>query len=177
MKFHLFLLIGDGKGAYTHPIIYAYTNDSSLAKKFIETRDMSRFIYKTDIIDKETYNEYMLKYKSQSLVKTEFVTSCNKSFTKKRLVSLPVTQLEEEQVYVNADKILEELSKYTNISAALLNDNIKSALNELKYFDIYKFYNSSNLYQSVMMPSDIDLHVDYLSLFIYFSGNTLKKDN
>lgn len=173
MKFHLFMLIGDKRGAFSSPIIYAYTNNNALAKRFIETRDMTKFVYKTDNIDKETFNQYVLKYKSQLLVDSKLVTQ--KNITEKQIISLPVTQLEEEQVYVNADKILEELSKYTNNTAQLFNDEILSALDKLKYFDIYNFYNYHNIYyQSVIMPSDLNLNVDYLSLFIYFSGNTLK---
>lgn len=173
MKFHLFMLIGDNRGAFPSPIIYAYTNNNALAKRFIETRDMTKFVYKTDNIDKETFNQYVLKYKSQLLVDSKLVSQ--KNTTEKQIISLPVTQLEEEQVYVNADKILEELSKYTDISSRLFNNKIINALNELKYFDIYNFYNYYNIYyQSVVMPSDLNLNVDYLSLFIYFSGNTLK---
>jgi predicted peptidase len=107
------------------------------------------------------------------LVESGFVTKSDNTLTGRKTVNIVTTQYEEETVYIHADRVLIELGKYTAFESSLLNNDIIENLDMLKYFDIFKFYSPDSQVYHSMVPSDIDLSVDYLSLFIYFYGNTM----
>lgn len=177
MKLYLFLKIADSKGVYDNPIVYAFTKDKELANDFCRTRNMKIFYKKEIDVTKTVYNNYLLNYRGHLLTKSSFVTKSNKSFVGYETVCLTVTVFEEETVYINADKTLEELAKYTSADSFMFNENIMNNLNIIKYFDIFKFYSAdsqtSYSYFNTIMPSDFNLRVDYLALFLHFYGNTM----
>lgn len=178
MKIYLFLLIGDNRGSFDTPIIYAFTPEKRLAKKFIETRNMDMFIEKTVDVNKNEYNNYLINYKGHLLVDSGFVTSSNNCFSNISTVKLVVTQHEEETVFIKADIVLMELSKYTSPISELFNTELLDALSEVEYINIFNFYLMNNQgYPShlKLSPSEINVSIDYLSLFLYFYGYTMKE--
>jgi hypothetical protein len=176
MKTYIFLLIGDARGSYPEPLLYAFTAKKSLAKSFKETRDMDNFIYKEVNIDEEEYNRFASKYPKKNLIMSSLSTrNDNGDITK---ISLPLTYSEEEFILLRSDNVMYELSKYTIMESMILDDHILDALNDISYFDIMAFYNNMDResFSSLTMKlNSLDLTYDQLEIFLYFYGYMMKK--
>lgn len=176
MKLYIFLLIGDMRGSYPEPLMYAFTQRKSLAKSFKETRNMDNFIYKEVEIDEERYNRFVINYPKKNLIMSSLSTKDENGETIK--IGIPLTYSEEEFVLLRNDTVIYELSKYTTSDIVMLNDGILEALSEINYFDVLSFYNNidNESFNSVSMKlSYLDLSYDQLEIFLYFYGYMLKK--
>ena len=173
MKVTLFLKIGDARGAFPKPQLYAYSHDKTLVKSFKESRNMDLFIEKVENMDKKQYDYFRLKNKATQLIPTELMTKSDKSFTGVEEIPITLTYHEEEFIFLRQDSIFNEMARFVDYSSMSFEDKIIDALDALSYFDIYNFFYNCDL--SCSAPNSItDLLIDRFALFMFFFGQTMK---
>ena len=173
--------------------LYAYTTKKKLLNDFIENRDMSLFRVEEKDVPDTDFTQFQIIHAKERLTTMHFETLDiinGKRKTKNVSVTGPV--YEEEFIFLNSDKIMNEIAKTTISTAKFLKDEYIQALQFFHYFefDAYKseraefdsFYSGFNFNcdDDSLYGFPITEHLyfnckyDQLSLFIYFYGQTLK---
>ena len=173
--------------------LYAYTTKKKLLNDFIENRDMSLFRVEEKEVTDTDFTQFQIIHAKERLTTMHFETLDiinGKRKTKNVSVTGPV--YEEEFIFLNSDKIMNEIAKTTISTAKFLKDEYIRALQFFHYFefDAYKseraefdsFYSGFNFDcdDDSLYGFPITEHLyfnckyDQLSLFIYFYGQTLK---
>lgn len=173
--------------------LYAYTTKKKLLNDFIENRDMSLFRVEEKDVPDTDFTQFQIIHAKERLTTMHFETLDiinGKRKTKNVSVTGPV--YEEEFIFLNSDKIMNEIAKTTISTAKFLKDEYIQALQFFHYFefDAYKseraefdsFYSGFNFDcdDDSLYGFPITEHLyfnckyDQLSLFIYFYGQTLK---
>lgn len=173
--------------------LYAYTTKKKLLNDFIENRDMSLFRVEEKEVTDTDFTQFQIIHAKERLTTMHFETLeiiNGKRKTKNVAVTGPI--YEEEFIFLNSDKIMNEIAKTTIPTAKFLKDEYIRALQFFHYFefDAYKseraefdsFYSGFNFDcdDDSLYGFPITEHLyfnckyDQLSLFIYFYGQTLK---
>ena len=151
--------------------LYAYTDNKDYAKKFMNTRDMSKFILKKSKISKGIVNYYADNIPDGYLVEESLPTK-----PKKQKVSIVITSLERTNLQNTINSVmLYKLWRTAIINPEVFVDRYRNILNNMG-FDIgyeYMIGNSNRL----ELPPNLCLYPvkgDYLSAFIHLNAKILK---
>lgn len=169
------------------PQRYAITKSKKLRDDFMETRNMKLF-HMMELEDtKEKIQELLTRHGSLRLTTMLFNTSYTDvdGVIQSQVVKITGTLMEEEFVYVNAEKLNLELASYTSELARCFKDIYITALHNFFYYEYmcYKYYQTerytdpfmSGLIGTIdMEKKNSPLNYDTLSVFIYFFGNTMR---
>jgi len=159
------------------PTLYGYTNNKQIINKFMEERNMSMFLIKTSHMTKDDYKylnearyEYMLEDRGYATYK--YIGG----ILKKTTVCIVSTYNEEISAFIEADRISDEISKYTSYESRFFNHELTEALNNLLYFQFYKRKEEYDPFVAGVDkfdPNEEPFRIDSLGVFLYKYGHTL----
>ena len=158
--------------------LYALTNKKELAKKFMEQRDMSRFIVKSDhaFDELEAYSTYANRHRSTVLEEYDLTTRSEENKQKK--ISLVITYGERQEIEEpNVFLFTEEFWNDIFVPTILFKPEYQKAL-EL-YTALAKMY-APDLCIRYGIPEELDDYAvpgytyDEVNLFLRVYGDTLK---
>lgn len=165
------------------PSLYAITDDKNLKNSFMEERKKSLFIVKQKEIDKKDYKNFISRHDGYLLGRRCFETKSSSSeLLKNRAVAyITATWSEEMRVHTSMDKVVLEISRFTDEYSGAFNKKILSALNTLLYFDVLAYKcdmtgNSSYLTSGFNYLPPNDFRIDALGVFLYYYGYTMSTD-
>lgn len=171
--------------------LYAYTEDKDLMKRFKEERNMDRFLFKKiEDVTKSEYKKFQADHGREKLHIGTFYTRDRITYENRVPVKVLCTYGEEEEVFMRAEHVWGELSKYL-FDARIFNDEIITALGKLLFMKFYGFYFIRNTkyadyfykpYLSSIEDEDGFIINDFaheyvyddLRLFLKFNKNTFK---
>jgi len=161
------------------PSIYAYTMDKNIFEEFKKVRNMDKFIInKIDMSEDEAeeferkYRRYLLGYRYYETYDRSMIDGISNNLAK-RTVKIVSTEFEEEEVYSQFETMLAlEFGKIT-LDVSVFNEEIKKALIDLGYYDLFKFYTAKfNIFMEGFHHTYPDynqtrsFYNDYFGLFI-----------
>lgn len=165
------------------PYLYAVTDKKELKDSFLLERKKSMFIAKKKDIDKSEYKHFIAEHSGYVLGRRGFETSTSSSSFNRTHVYLTATAREEMDVYVNADRAVLEVGKYTKEYSRCFNSNILRALDTLHYFEIYKFRNNEEFHYDDYFVAGVTQFsldsgayvVDGFTVFMFLYGETIDR--
>lgn len=179
MTCYQFILVQNLNGIINEPQMYAFTDDISLMKEFKITRNMNFFLLKEVDIPKRIYQKFQDKYRGHKLTRTKFKTRNTNEIPTYTSVYTVCTGIEEQSVFIKADRSLLEIGKYTE-SLGFLKQEYLLALTVYSYFKIYNFTNANthSFYGNcgTFFEDELKFEYDEFSLFLFFFGYTMKND-
>lgn len=185
MKVHLFYRKQDDD---LNLPLYAFTNNKKFAEEFQLQRDMSKFIYKKEILDKKDFLKFSDAHRDALLHDGQFYTQSKKNYGEFTHVHVLCTMGEEFMITKMEDRLGDEFTKYL-FDASVFSDEIVKALKSLLYFEFYGFYVLYNShygdsyyrpYFSGISDDDGDIippgqyKLDELALFLHFFHSTFR---
>lgn len=167
-------------GENIHPYLYALTDKKKLKDSFIKERKKDMFIVKEKDISKSDFFILCKTHSKYLLNRHAFETNSPfKNISEKAVIYLTTTDYEEMDVIMKEDKVILDISRFTDYEAKAFNKDLLIALNNLHYFEINKFANihENNYFLSGVKTFDIsNYRIDMFGVFLYFYGNTLDKN-
>ena len=174
MTVYAYYLVGDNRGTFDVPRLYAFTNDKSIANDFEKVRDMSMFIMQKKHIDKDKYKGYCDTHKWHLLGRRKY-PSRGYGLDKETVCEIISTIVEEELVYIKSDRFIYEIGKYVSEDTERLTKEYKKALKNIWYYNVWDFV--FNIYNpKTKKHADFNYKVDMAALFVYFYGYTMSND-
>lgn len=169
----------------TPPILYAYTDDKTLADIFISDRKTSMFEMVTSKLNKSEYLKVKSTYGNYQLGLRGYHTKPTPDSPFMVVVRVVSTSLEEEKSCLYSDDIIKELGKHL-FSPKMFTSKYLIALQTVKFIDFYTFYkcgfvddydyffSGASNYDSA---TGLDLKIDFdeLGIFLMKYGNTFKE--
>lgn len=162
MKFWFFYTKEDPTQENSPYELYAFTNDSSIAKEFIKSRCMDKFYAKTKKLDRQNYNELIRHHMTAEL--SMFKGKCRMSKSVKPLdFELPITKREKTKIIQNQSIYLHEyLYRYVWDDIGILKDKYLEALATLGYpmLQTFIYYGDNPISRSVedsMLANDMNI--------------------
>lgn len=162
-KFWLFYTRGDINPSEYQ--LYAFTDDKSLAKKFIESRCMDRFYQKVVKMDRMNYSELIRSHMTCELELYEGLCILDSSSTCHKF-SLPLTKYEKRRILTDESIILhEKLYSHVWADISILKDEYIEALWVLGYpaLQTYIKFGDNPIHKSVedaLIPNDMNFLLD-----------------
>lgn len=152
-------------------LLYAYTDNKDLAKKFEETRDMSKFFKVKRKITRDELNyladvynkEYMMMKSFETKTENGDVITCDLVLTKMEFFAI-------DRAYIEMS--ISKIWTYTWINPFIFKEKIIDALDNLGYilgYNMIKGNDKKGDIYSIFKP-------DYISAFIHHFGFLLKND-
>lgn len=151
--------------------LYAYTDNKDYAEKFMNTRDMNKFVLKKSKISKGLVNYYADNIHSGYLSEESLPTKPDG-----RIVNIVMTSMERS----NLKNTINSVMLYKLWRKAIINPEsfINKYKNALKYmgFDIGYDYMSGDSNGTELLPNlcSFPINGDYLSAFIHLNSKILK---
>lgn len=178
MKVYVFYMVANSTGLLDVPRMYAVTHKKHIAQGFKESRNMKYFLLKEYEQDDDEFKLHADKYRNYILGTRGFTTRSKDSINGQETVYITATQGEEEHTYIQSENVTFELGKHTVDNSEIFNDDIVKSLNDLQYFEMYRFYRDSDAYfysglEDFTRPEDFDWKIDMLALFLYYYGYTM----
>lgn len=158
--------------------LYALTNKKDLAKKFMEQRDMSRFIVKSDhaFEELEDYSTYANRHRSTVL--EEYTLKTKSDNGKRKKIDLVVTYMERQEIEEpNIFFFTEEFWNEIFVPTRIFKSGYQKALEF--YTALAKMY-APDLCIRYGIPDDLDDYAvpgysyDEVNVFLRVFGDTLK---
>lgn len=159
--------------------LYGLTCKKKIAKRFMEERDMDKFIIRKSNVDRETYSELANRNRSAVLEEFDLLTCVNKykqnqSMEKVNLILTygEIQTIDEPQLY-----ILDESwwNTYYMNSPFIFKEEYVKALQKIDFIDFYKLFSTDpNLYGVYDDYSVPNYYVDELSFFLAIYGELMK---
>ena len=183
-KFYLFNTVKHSSEKLT-PILYAFTTDKKLYKKFKSFRDMDKFeIIKTDVTDDELIDFAHFNHKHE-LKEIVLKTRHPEFFNKISKVSIVGTRSEEEGVAFLVEDFFSQVKKAFKVNPILFNDEYKELLDNIGYTSLYKwvksfsidgFYSMRDFDEITDFSRNITSNFDFdeFNLFLAKYGGTMK---
>ena len=155
--------------------LYAITTNKKDAAEFVETRDMKKFLAKTDKMDKEEYQEYAKVYRSRLLDHHVLKAYRNKNTDEQTVVYGKILCTENEYdcttEFTDTGSILQSQME-SWINPDIFKKEYKEAFDILKYKDAALFSSGSFIGDPIgfMRPEvdiyDLEMAFDQVSAFI-----------
>lgn len=170
------------RGDELHPYLYAIALKKKLMEQFLHERKKNIFSVVEKNLSNEEINGIKTKYQKYILRRRGFETSSSSSFTGYDTIYLVTTEYEEMDVFVNSDKVLANISRYTLEETRYMKKDIIKALHKLHYFEIQKWGQTNELGISDYFMSGIhemnfnDYKVDNFGIFMFLYGETIDKE-
>lgn len=117
-----------------YPLV-AVTDNKKLAKDFEKTRDMSKYVKISDVMDEEVYVQFVNKHRGEEIDKESLLTTFDIETGEKRQIYLPYTSFE----YICMQDYLEKHMmgpEGPNQIISILNKKYTKALETLMYDQI-----------------------------------------
>lgn len=169
--------------------LYAFTANKKYAQKFMETRDMQKFIKRVSNIDKDDYKEFTNSNRGRLLEFFDFIHF--KGYTddacvnKEEKVTILTTWEERELTSASADDGITDLTEYVdyNFFPFIFKGKFVKALDCLQYISHWKCLGSSEKFSQLLLPDEADEYMDYVSpsikidefsIYILLFGDTYK---
>ena len=168
-------------GGLLQPSLYAITDKKKLKNSFIKERKKDIFTVKEKEVTKEELTMILRNHSSYLLGRHGFETqSMSSDLPKKCYIYLTTTFKEEIDVVEKEDSIFLYLGKLIDDDAKFFNEKLLKALNELHYFEIYKFVNQIYMYNDYFVKGVEEIYtgkykLDLFSVFLFLYGDTLDK--
>lgn len=179
MKLYFIYQIANKAGVFDTPRLYAVTTNKKMMNTFLDSRYKDYFYTKkAEDVSRENYRTFRDTHSGYFLTETEFKTRSSEDVGIQK-IKLIVTQYEDEQVFLNKEKVWEELAKHTSDYLDCFNDDLKKLLEKLHYYKIYEFYRVDQIQIPYGEPlpfddyENIHLEFDEFSIFMFFFGSTM----
>ena len=149
--------------------LYAFTANKKYAQKFMETRDMRKFIKRVSNIDKDEYREFTNSNRGRLLEFYDFIHfkgyTDDACINKEEKVQILTTWEERELTSASADDGISDLTEYVdyNFFPFLFKSKFVKALNCLQYISHWKCLGSSEKFSQLLHPDEVDEYMDYVS--------------
>ena len=174
--------------------LYAYTTVKKLAEEFKAQRNMNHFIYEKTRMEDDYFKNFKFHYAKLRLIWMNLITKdCEHGrFVAKKVKTLG-TVMEEEHIFVQSDRCINEFMKTLNrYVLSIADDKVINALHLLKYYDFdamhYRWemkpapefyagliqYDTNEQRTYMTNEQTIGFHYDQLALFVYWFGHMLK---
>lgn len=157
-KVHMFYLKNEEDAS-----IYSYTTDKELCKLFKQTRDMSKFIYKTNRLSPLQLRVFEEKHSDKKLVKefqfTKFTDTCNFEFVYTMHELICISDTGDEYIH-------ELLWKSVETSPYIFKDKYYEALKSIFYVNCHNYLKEGYL------PEEL-FEIDYMGILIDLYGHLL----
>lgn len=172
------------------PLLYAFTDDSSLMDMFKETRDMSFFGIKELNVSKEELFEFSKVHGNYRLVIGKFISKDdNEDDTiKRKVINIVVPELEELQVYNYHDRVFTDILPRHAIDIYVFGKKYARVfelldIHRMHFWRIHKSVILNSCYglepfhvEPVSFYDTEDMTVDTFSIYMDFFGYMMKKD-
>lgn len=167
--------------------LYAFTNDKKLAKKFMQTRNMKKFIKRVSDIDKNEYVEFANNNRGQMLetyAYDRFVSyTSDPSERRMEKIQILTTWEEREMTSVSADDGVNDLTEYVNYNFLpfIFQKKYLNALDTLEFITHWKYLGVPEKYSEFITPDENEKYMDFSSpnisvdefaLYILLYGDT-----
>ena len=162
--------------------LYAITNNKVYAKKFMEERDMNKFIHKTSKEPKEAYIEFANNNLSLVLGMHKYATKTINEKKEFNTTIIEVLSTEYEHQCCDSDTVMIDILDQGEWNYAppynIYKKKILKALYKLEYVSSYKVYRL-DFDNSFIDPKDDDysapnIWIDEFGLFVRTFGGTFK---
>ena len=161
------------------PYLYAVTDLKELKKSFLRERKKGMFKSVTKNLTSEEWYEFYRDHNRYILASRGYYTKAENS-SKSVFVIITSTMYEEDDTFIKADRALLEVGRHTDEIALACNNEILWALNELNYFEIYKFTNMTEhqpFLDGISPYELIDNNIDAFNVFCMLYGDTIDLNN
>lgn len=191
MKLMVIYRIKEASGeVLSKPLLYAFTDDSSLMDMFKETRDMSFFGIKELNVSKEELFEFSKVHGNYRLVIGKFISKDdNEDDTiKRKVINIVVPELEELQVYNYHDRVFTDILPRHAIDIYVFGKKYARVfelldIHRMHFWRIHKSVILNSCYglepfhvEPVSFYDTEDMTVDTFSIYMDFFGYMMKKD-
>lgn len=191
MKLMVIYRVKEASGeALSKPLLYAFTDDSSLMELFKETRDMSFFGIKELNVSKEELFEFSKVHGNYRLVIGKFISKDdNEDDTiKRKVINIVVPELEELQVYNYHDRVFTDILPRHAIDIYVFGKKYARVfdmldIHRMHFWRIHKTVILNSCYglepfhvEPVSFYDTEDMTVDTFSIYMDFFGYMMKKD-
>lgn len=191
MKLMVIYRVKEASGeALSKPLLYAFTDDSSLMEMFKETRDMSFFGIKELNVSKEELFEFSKVHGNYRLVIGKFISKDdNEDDTiKRKVINIVVPELEELQVYNYHDRVFTDILPRHAIDICVFGKKYARVfdmldIHRMHFWRIHKTLILNSCYglepfhvEPVSFYDTEDMTVDTFSIYMDFFGYMMKKD-
>lgn len=191
MKLMVIYRVKEASGeVLSKPLLYAFTDDSSLMELFKETRDMSFFGIKELNVSKEELFEFSKVHGNYRLVIGKFISKDdNEDDTiKRKVINIVVPELEELQVYNYHDRVFTDILPRHAIDIYVFGKKYAKVfdmldIHRMHFWRIHKTVILNSCYglepfhvEPVSFYDTEDMTVDTFSIYMDFFGYMMKKD-
>lgn len=191
MKLMVIYRVKEASGeVLSKPLLYAFTDDSSLMELFKETRDMSFFGIKELNVSKEELFEFSKVHGNYRLVIGKFISKDdNEDDTiKRKVINIVVPELEELQVYNYHDRVFTDILPRHAIDIYVFGKKYAKVfdmldIHRMHFWRIHKTVILNSYYglepfhvEPVSFYDTEDMTVDTFSIYMDFFGYMMKKD-
>lgn len=149
--------------------LYAFTVNKKDAQKFMEARDMNKFIKRVSDIDKDEYKDFTNTNRGKLLEVFEYThfkgytaDACVASFEK---VPILTTWEEMEFTSASSDDGISDMTEYVNYNFMpfIFKDKYVKALNNLQYISHWKSFGCTEKFQQLLREGEMEDYMDYVS--------------
>ena len=191
MKLMVIYRVKEASGeVLSKPLLYAFTDDSSLMEMFRKTRDMSFFGIKELNVSKEELFDFSKVHGNYRLVIGKFISKDdNEDDTiNRKVINIVVPELEELQVYNYHDRVFTDILPRHAIDIYVFGKKYAKVfdmldIHRMHFWRIHKTVILNSCYglepfhvEPVAFYDTEDMTVDTFSIYMDFFGYTMKKD-
>ena len=191
MKLMVIYRVKEASGeVLSKPLLYAFTDDSSLMEMFRKTRDMSFFGIKELNVSKEELFDFSKVHGNYRLVIGKFISKDdNEDDTiNRKVINIVVPELEELQVYNYHDRVFTDILPRHAIDIYVFGKKYAKVfdmldIHRMHFWRIHKTVILNSCYgfkpfhvEPVSFYDTEDMTVDTFSIYMDFFGYTMKKD-
>lgn len=190
-KLYLFYLIGTPNKPFEAPRLYAVTDNKQLADEFWESRNQAIFFKTKKEVEKYEVRPLLDGWKSMILTKT-FLETRKEAYIgrKTHLVPFVCTRQEEETVFIQSDRVFQEVGKtlrfFARIQQPAFIPEIQKLLSDIQLEELYRRYSTEIGYMDIgdalfngakdfSINEQMEIRVDQLGLFVHLFHELLPK--